>query len=94
MALIGKLSDDFVKDISKDAGYTLKSQLKTPGVLLCTCAGLLAGFALVMCKSGGEILYGAHSNSERLLCLPTYFMGFGAAILQVYMINLSMKFYN
>ena len=62
--------------------------------MLCICTGLLNGMATVFCKCGGEILTLRQARKFKNQSLCLYAAGSVAAILQIYMLNLSMKYYN
>ena len=49
---------------------------------------------MVMCKSGGEILSSDQEGKYGFVSISMYFAAFCAAIMQGYMLNLSIQYYN
>ena len=48
---------------------------------------------MVMCKSGGEILSSDQEGKYSFVSISMYFAAFCAAIMQGYMLNLSIQYY-
>ena len=92
--LLGEMPEELISIISPEAGLKLKKSIKVPVVLLTMAAGLCGGTSLVMMKSFGEIVGGAEMNGNVYMAVVLIIFGLGTGALQMYMLNLSMKYYN
>ena len=93
IALIDKLPVELVEEISP-AQLKLKSNLKVPLVLLCWSSGLMNGCGLVFLKVCGEIVNSDELMDNFFFALLVGLLGGACAVLQVYMLNQSMRLYN
>ena len=92
--LLGKLPKDLVEQMSPEAGSSLQRNLKVPAVFMCLTSGLTGGTSLVMIKCMGEIVHGPELSTNLALTISLGAFGFLIAVLQTYMLNMSMKHYN
>lgn len=94
LGLVGKMSDELIDKISPKYGRRLRRFIKLPVVLLTLSSGVCGGTSLVQIKSFGEIVGGSELSSNFFLSLLLVAMGLGCSAMQVYLLNLSMKYYN
>ena len=85
---------ELVAQISPESGLKIKNSIKLPVILLTMTSGLCGGTTIVMLKSFGQIVNGPEVASNVFLSLVLVIAGIGTAIIQVYMLNLSMKYYD
>ena len=72
----------------------LKKNLKVLLVLLCTICGFMNGSSLVFFKVAGEVLNSPERDMNVFFSILMGLCGTFCAGLQIYCLNLSMKYYN
>ena len=88
-----KCPAEVILKMSHDSQH-LKNNLKVPMVLLCWGSGLSGGCSLSLLKCCGTIAYGSEASGNPFLALGLGIAGVGSALIQTYLLNLGMKYFN
>ena len=94
LPLLGKLPKELIADISPDAGMKLRNNIKVPVILLTLCSSLCGGSSIVMMKCFNEIANGTEFSEHGFFAMILLVTALTAAYLQMYMLNLSIKYFN